>query len=407
MTASETPHWTNSERQFGSVAKFFHWLTALLILTALPLGLIANWLPYDTSEELAVKATLFSLHKTIGVTAFFVALLRILWAIVQPRPRLLNAGHGVEAILAEATHWVLYVSLVIVPLSGWLHHAATTGFAPIWWPFGQTLPFVPQSESVAKFFAAWHWLFTKLLALAIFLHIAGALKHHFVDRDATLARMLRGRPDLPTDLPDTPAAESRRAFGLAAGIWALALAGGTALGLQSDHEATGPALAEVQSEWQVTNGALEITVQQLGSAVTGQFADWTAQIDFSETASDGVHGAVEVIIAIPSLSLGSVTPQALEAEFFNAEAFPTAQFAGPILATEDGYVVDGMLTLVGQEVPARLPFTLEIEGDTATATGSLSLDRRDFGMGPSYPDEASVGFGVDVAVSVTATRNTE
>ena len=72
---------SNTPRSYGSVTKTFHWLTVLLILTAIPLGIIANKLAYDTSEALAFKAFLFSMHKTVGVTAFFVALARILWAL--------------------------------------------------------------------------------------------------------------------------------------------------------------------------------------------------------------------------------------------------------------------------------------------------------------------------------------
>jgi hypothetical protein len=82
--------------------------------------------------------------------------------------------------------------MLIVPLSGWVHHAATTGFAPIWWPFGQSLPFVPVDATVAATAGAMHWLFTKILAASILLHVAGALKHHLIDRDATLRRMLPG-----------------------------------------------------------------------------------------------------------------------------------------------------------------------------------------------------------------------
>ena len=52
---------------------------------------------------------------------------------------------------------------MVVPLSGWIGHAATTGFAPIWWPFGQGLPFVPESETVAHLFAGIHEVFTKVL----------------------------------------------------------------------------------------------------------------------------------------------------------------------------------------------------------------------------------------------------
>ena len=135
----------NTTRSYGGIAKSFHWLTALLMFTVIPLGLIANDLAHQIqspgfsgSQEVITRATLlFSLHKTIGVTLFFVALFRILWAFTQPKPGLLNADNKPEALAAETVHWLLYGSLVMVPLSGWIHHAATTGFAPIWWPLGQ------------------------------------------------------------------------------------------------------------------------------------------------------------------------------------------------------------------------------------------------------------------------------
>ena len=141
---------TNTTARYGSVAKTFHWLTALGILAVIPLGIIANDLPYDTAEQLADKAWLFSLHKTVGVTLFFVALARILWALSQPKPAPLHPDRGVETLLAEIVHWLLYGSLVLVPLSGWVHHAATEGFAPIWWPFGQNLPLVPESLTLSE-----------------------------------------------------------------------------------------------------------------------------------------------------------------------------------------------------------------------------------------------------------------
>lgn len=187
----------NTQMHYGSVAKFFHWLTALLIVTLIPLGIYANGLPYETSEELTRKAWFFSLHKTMGVTVFFVALARIIWAVSQPKPALLHADRKIESLAAETVHWLLYGSLMLVPLSGWIHHAATTGFAPIWWPFGQDLPLVPISDSVAAATAGLHIVFERVLVFSIFLHVAGALKHHLIDRDATLRRMLPGKPELP------------------------------------------------------------------------------------------------------------------------------------------------------------------------------------------------------------------
>lgn len=394
---------SNTAHRFGTVAKTFHWLTALLILTMIPLGVAAQYWPYDTSEALGVKATLFSLHKTLGLVTFAVALLRIIWALIQPRPTLLPMKSKVQGFAAEAVHWSLYGALVLVPLTGWIHHAASTGFAPIWWPFGQTLFFVPQSTQVADAFAGLHFTFNIVLVLSLALHIGGALKHHVIDRDATLQRMLPGLCDLPDEMP-RHSSQVRPALS-AMLIWLAAMGGGLGIGLSGERSsATASVLASVPSEWAVQEGTLSITVMQLGQEVTGQFADWTAAINFSETETDGQFGDVTITVSIPSLTLGSVTQQALSPDFLAAEMFATATYAGVILADGDGYVVDGTLTLVGRSEPLRLPFSLDLEGDTAQAAGGAPLDRRVFGIGESYPDEGSVGFGVDIAFELIATR---
>jgi cytochrome b561/polyisoprenoid-binding protein YceI len=392
----------NSDTRFGTVTRVFHWLTALLILTAIPLGVIANQLPYDTAEALATKAQLFSLHKTLGVAAFLLGLGRILWALVERHPVPLHPERKAELTLAGAVHWLLYISLVAVPLSGWVHHAAVTGFAPILWPFGQTLPFVPQSEAVGTAAGAAHWVFTKLLGLAILLHIAGALKHHLIDKDATLLRMLRGVPAParaePVRKGSVPVLVAFLLYAVGAGIAALLVPNAEAVA------AGAPVEAEASGNWRVVEGNLGISVRQMGADVSGSFANWTADIRFDEALTGGKHGSVSVTIDTASLTLGSVTKQALEPEFFDVATHPTAVFAADILPGPAGYVAEGTLTLRGVEQPITLPFTLEITGNQARMLGEVTLDRRDFGMGASYGDEASVGFGVVVAVDLLAER---
>lgn len=402
------PALRNTATAYGGVAKVFHWLTAFLILTAIPLGVVANNWPYDTSAALATKGVLFSLHKTTGLIAFFVALLRILWALAQPKPGLLHPDRKLESWLAETVHWLLYASMIIVPLSGWLHHAATTGFAPVWWPFGQSLPFVPVNDGVAHFFAGWHWVFTKVLAASVLLHVAGALKHHFVDRDLTLARMLPGRTTAATAA--AAAGHGRAPVWTALAVYAAAMAAGSALGLSDRQGGATQAtrLAAAPSQWVVQDGTLGIAVVQMGSPLEGRFDTWTAAIEFDPDAPDPVKGDVTVEIAIDSLTLGSVTGEALKPEFFAAEAHPTATFAADIVEVEgdDAYRADGTLTLKGVEQPLSMPFTLVIDGDTATMEGAATIDRRAFDIGTeNYNDEKTVAFSVDVTVALTATRD--
>lgn len=396
----------NTLQSYGGLSRFFHWATALLIITAIPLGMIANNMAFATASQLALKTTLFSLHKTIGVLAFFVALARIIWAVAQVHPVPLHPTRKLETFAASLVHWLLYISLVVVPLSGWIHHAAVTGFAPIWWPFGQGLPFVPQSESVAAVASGVHWLFTKVMFVAIALHVLGALKHHFLDRDATLMRMLRGisAPAMPMAL--RPAVLAPIAAIVIAGV---ALGGATRLYLPQDTAAAAEPIAEPTTtvsggNWQVSEGKLAISLQQMGQEVSGTFGQWQAEISFDDKITAGQAGEVKVTIDTASITLGSVSDQAKGSDFFDVAQFPQAVFTAPIEVVEGGYSAKGNLSLRGVTLPVELPFTLQIDGDRAVMQGSTRLDRRDYKMGQSYADEATISHGVMVNVDLVATR---
>ena len=386
---------------YGTITKTFHWLTALLILTIIPLGVVANRLPYETNAQLAFKAQLFSVHKTFGVIIFAVALARILWALTQTKPATLHPDRKAETFLADLVHWLLYISLVAVPLTGWIHHAATSGFAPIWLPIGQNLPLVPKDEGIAKLFAGLHWAWSKIMVASILLHVAGALKHHFIDKDATLKRMWFGTSQASTAQQHKT---TRTAPFAAVSVYVVVTAIGATAGLYTPKStASQVALAQVASDWTVTEGEIALTITQLGSPVTGRFDDWTAAITFDENAA-GVLGDVTTTIAIGSLSLGSVTGQALGADFFNATGFPTATFAAQITAEGDAYLADGMLTIKDIAMPVSLPFTLVVDGDVAQMAGQVTIDRRTFAVGQSMGDETNLAFAVDIAINLSATR---
>ncbi|MCU0908953.1 MAG: cytochrome b/b6 domain-containing protein [Rhodobacteraceae bacterium] len=400
----------NTRETYGSVARGLHWLTALLILALIPSGIVANAMPAGTSEELLAKAQLFSVHKTLGVVLFAVAVVRILWALAQPRPAALHPERRWEDLAARVAHWLLYGSLVLVPLTGWVSHAASEGFAPILLPIPQNLPFVPESTDVYRTAAALHIIFERVLVVTLILHIGAALKHHLWDRDATLRRMVSGRAGV---VPDAGARRwSVAPVGAAVVIWLAAIGAGAGLGLFAGHDAApqavaaeAPVAAPATGNWVVEEGTLTITVRQLGQEVTGSFARWTADIAFDPDPAAMDPGRVAVEIDVGSLTLGQVTAQALGTDFFDAATHPVARFEAAIRRVPDGLLVaEGTLTLKGAAVPVRLTFALEITGDVARMTGETLLDRRDFAIGTQMPDEATVGFPVDVDVTLTARR---
>ena len=389
----------NTATRFGSIARSLHWLTALLILTAIPLGLYANDLPYDTSAALAAKAQVFSAHKTLGIAAFLVAMVRIIWALSQPRPVPLHPERRLETAMADLVHWLLYVSLVAVPMTGWITHAATVGFAPILWPLGQDLPLVPKSATVAQLAGSLHWVFTKLLIAAILVHVAGALKHHLIDRDATLRRMISGTP-----APDVPYPPRHSAAPMLAALAIYAAGAGLAVALtQTEPAPTQTAApAATTGNWQVTDGTLSFAVRQMGGQVKGSFASWSALINFDESTGTG---NVTVTIDMTSLTLGSVTDQAKSADFLDTATHPTATFTARVRREGAAYMAEGSLALRGTTNPLTLPFTLIIEGNTARMEGTTTIDRLAFGIGTKYPDEATIGFTADVTVTLTAKRS--
>jgi len=326
---------TNSSNRFGSVTRSLHWLTALLILTVIPLGIVANRLPYDTAGALALKAQVFSIHKTLGVAVFFVAAVRILWALTQRRPVALHPERKAETALAGVVHWMMCISLLSVPVTGWVHHAALAGYAPILWPFGQGLPFGPMSNDVAIVAASLHRVFTKLLIASILLHVAGALKHHLIDRDATLMRMWRGTA--------ANAAIVHGGHGLAPALVAVVVyIAGAGLAWSLVERACVPVapapVVASAGNWAVDAGTVTFTVGQMGTDVAGTFANWQADIRFDEASRTDFD---TLRIDTTSLTLGSVTKQAKATEILDVLTHPAAPVEAeisPMPRDETAYV---------------------------------------------------------------------
>lgn len=386
---------------FTTTTKVFHWLTALLILTIIPLGVIAGRLPVETDAQISQKAFLFSLHKTLGIAVFFVALARIVYATTQTKLGPLHPERRFETFFAEIVHWLLYISLVLVPLTGWIHHASAAVAAPVWIPFANSLPFVPKDPTVSDVFGGLHWIWSKIMAASILLHIAGALKHHFADRDITLKRMWFGA----TDSPAVPHVRSLLPVAAASAIY-LGIAGlGTFVGIynHTTTQTTSLELPATPSEWAVQDGEIGLSITQFGNRISGEFSNWTSVIEFNESAAP-VAGNVITTIDISSLTLGTLSAQAMGADFFDQSSFPKAVFAGNILNEDGNYRADGTLTIKGVTVPLTFPFSLEIDGNFATMTSQLTIDRSLFGIGASVTDQSNLENKVDITLSLSATR---
>jgi cytochrome b561 len=177
----------NTPDGFGWVSRVLHWLMALGIIVMLGLGTYI-----DKMQPSLANLWLFALHKGIGTSLLILVLIRLIWHRFSPPPPSLTAGIPPwQRRSARIAHLALYGLMLTVPLSGWIASSATGIDTVI---FNRlTLPAIaPVSEVWEKAFFTLHGVLTKLLAATVLLHVAGALQHHFVHRDATLRRMLRG-----------------------------------------------------------------------------------------------------------------------------------------------------------------------------------------------------------------------
>ena len=142
----------------------------------------------------------------------------------------------------------------------------------------------------------------------------------------------------------------------------------------------------------------------MGSGVSGSFATWQADITFDNPDAPGPAGQVAVEIDIASLTLGSVTDQAMGADYFDSATYPKARFEAQLEKLETGYQAVGELTIRDKTRPLTLPFTLQINGDTAQMQGQAVVNRLDFDIGAGTQDEGTLGFEVVLDVSLTAQK---
>jgi cytochrome b561 len=180
----------NDAAAWGWPARLLHWLIALLVIGVWVLGKVMVDVP---DEELARKFQLYQLHKSIGVTVFALALLRLAWRLANPVPDMPAGMRAWERHAARVTHALFYLLLVAIPITGYLTAAAS----PLGIPtviFGVIpLPHaIGPDEATESLLGEVHEALGTLLAVLLILHVLAALKHHFVDRDPVLRRMVRG-----------------------------------------------------------------------------------------------------------------------------------------------------------------------------------------------------------------------
>jgi cytochrome b561 len=172
--------------RYGAVAIVLHWVLALAIPCAIAVGIYMHDLPLSPH-----KLKVYSWHKWIGVTIFLLAVFRVLWRATHPAPPLPAAIPPWQRNAAQATHLLLYVLILVIPLSGWLMSSAY-GVQVVYFGLLPLPDLLAKDKALADQLKELHQGLNITMALLLVAHVGAALKHHFVDRDDVLRRMLPG-----------------------------------------------------------------------------------------------------------------------------------------------------------------------------------------------------------------------
>lgn len=175
---------STSATDFTRTAIALHWIAAALIVGNLAFGLYMVDLPLTPS-----KLRYYSWHKWAGVTIFLLSAARLLWRLSHPAPALPSSMPAWQRTAANASHHLLYLLFFAAPLSGWLFSSAA-GFQTVYFGVVPLPDLLSKNKEVADVLKLVHRSANYTMAALIVIHAAAALKHHVVDRDDVLARML-------------------------------------------------------------------------------------------------------------------------------------------------------------------------------------------------------------------------
>lgn len=170
--------------RYTTVAIGLHWLIGLMMLTSVGLGLYMVELSLSPT-----KLRLFSWHKWAGVTIFTLVLIRCVWRLSHAAPPLPEHMPRWQRAAAEVTHYLLYALMIAIPLSGWLMSSAK-GFQTVYFGVIPIPDLLDKNKELGESLTLVHKTLNYSMIGIVIAHAAAALKHHFIDKDDILRRML-------------------------------------------------------------------------------------------------------------------------------------------------------------------------------------------------------------------------
>ncbi len=368
--------WKNSVERYGVVARTLHWVIGIGILCMLVMGLIMT----DMANS-PLKFKIFSIHKATGITILFLAVLRLIWKLINWNlPRDLKHPWYEEAA-ATFVHWGFYALMIGMPLTGWILTGAAN--STINW-FGLfPVPNIAQPDPDLKHAMAYaHGTIANIIWVFIALHVLGALKHVVIDKDSTLRRMVPFMTPVFLLFMMVPA--------------------------HGEPQAPFP-------QWTIdrAHSTLTFSATQEGTAFNGKFSAFDGTVMLDPDHPEAGNARITIDLASFSSQNDERDSTVKGPDWFDTKTSPTATYTITKFeksGTDGSMIADGNLHLRGIDQKLNLPFTMTVTNDaetgvkTAHCVGSTVVKRLDFGVGGGqWADPKEVGTDVTVKVDLTMT----
>jgi len=345
-------------------ARLLHWLSALLVLGLIGLGLWMVALPLGLTKLYA-----YAWHKWIGLTVLVLTLLRLAWRTWRPPPALPGTVTAWERAIAPWSHGLLLVLLVALPVSGWLMSSAG-GVKVIWFGVLEMPDLVGRDLALfERLRTLHHWLAWSLMAL-LAIHLAAVVRHDVLRRDGIFRRMAPFMLLLVVLVPR-------------------------------------PVLAQPALTIDPAKSRIAFSAEQVGKIASGRIGQWTGTIVFDPQNPGQARIDIRMDMRTASTGAKDVDDMMLGPNFLDAQRQPEARFTSTSVVARggDSYEARGKLTLRDVTRDVVLPFTLRLQGNQATARGTLQIKRLDYGVGRNeWASTNYVADAVSIEVSVVAAR---
>ena len=174
--------------RYTRTAVALHWLVAILVLVMIGLGFWMGDIPRGTPD----RTFYFNLHKSIGLTIAMVVLFRLWWRMKHPPPPLPASMPQWQMQASRISHALLYLCLVMMPLSGF-SASQFTKYGVTYFGLFKIPPLGWESKDIYEFLQGIHGVTATVLCIVLIIHVLAALKHLLINRDGVFQRMLPGK----------------------------------------------------------------------------------------------------------------------------------------------------------------------------------------------------------------------